>query len=460
MAGGQALCTANLCPSGACIRRMKSDSIMRETEMPKDTTARLVANRLPYATAAFVLIFAVAWIFEHLVHPERDLVFGTLFASEALALLLASLLCRTRPLHRAAVSIAVLAAVIVLGLIASYHVLVGGEAEILAMALSYVVAGTTVALPWGMRGQLPVVLAALSAFLAALGLGVRGVISAGLGFVGLAGIGILSLMGAHFQSQYRRRLLRQAEELRAANEALRRANRAKNDFIAHVSHELRTLLSVVMGYTDLLLDDSYGDLGAFREPIEKIDRAAAQLHRLINDLIDLSRIEAGRLHLEITDVPLAPLVQEIGALAEALLRGRPVRFVTNGTSGLAVRADAHRLRQILVNLVTNAAKYTETGTIELRAGAQGNSVVIEVADTGIGIPAHEQQAIFEPFYRGSGRTRSGGAGLGLSLSAKLAALMGGRITVASTPGAGSVFRVHLSAAASRGVVHPSPQTSS
>jgi len=425
---------------------MLANPLMPDIDSSEDTVAQIVANRLPYAALAFALIFAVAWIFEHRVHPERDPVYGILFACEASALLLGSLLCRTRALQRAAVAIAAFAVAIVVALVAAYHILVAGEAEVLAMALSYVIVGAMVALPWGVRGQLPAVLAALCGFLLAFALGVRGSVSAGLSFTGLCGIAALTLMGAHFQDQSRRRLFQQAQELRATNEALQRANRAKNDFIAHVSHELRTLLSVVMGYTDLLLDNSYGDLGNFREPIEKVARAAAQLHRLIGDLIDLSRIEAGRLPLEIADVPLAPLIQEVGALAEALLRDRPVRFSTKGASGLAVRADAHRLRQILVNLVTNAAKYTERGTIELRASAQGDRVVIEVADTGVGIPPDELDKIFQPFFRGSGRAKFGGVGLGLSLSAKLAALMGGAITVASIPGKGSVFRVHLSAA--------------
>jgi signal transduction histidine kinase len=289
-----------------------------------------------------------------------------------------------------------------------------------------------------------VAVAALAAYIAGLAMGLPAPISASLGLAGVAGVSALSVAGSWMLETYRRDLLRANRDLQAAYEAVKQAGQTKNEFIANLSHELRTPLNTIVGYTDLLLDNDFGAVGdEMRAPIERISRSADNLRALINDLIDLALIEAGRLRMEIKEVPLAPLFDEIAAQAEPLLRDRPIRFRYAEPAALAVRADAARLRQILSNLVGNAAKYTSQGEIEVCAKRSDGHVLIEVSDTGIGVPKDEMQAIFKPFYRGSRRGNAGGAGLGLSMSARLAELMGGAITVESDVGKGSKFTLHL-----------------
>ncbi len=412
-----------------------------------EETARLTRSRMIYASAVFLIVMAVAGVIEHYAHSGRDLVFAVILLAQALVIG-ASILAMRR-WKSATVPIATVAISVLCCLIAVYHIAVYGEAEILAMALAYLVIGTTVALPWGVRGQLPVAATALFAYGLAVAAGVHAPISAGMALIGLAAIGSVSVMGAYFLDHYRRSIFTQAQALQTANAALMESSRLRNDFIAGVSHELRTPLNIIIGYTDLLLDNNFGELPPpMREPLRRVDHSAQQLLHLINDLIDLSRVEAGRLRVDMKSVPLSTLFDEMNNLAESLLRDRPIRFRSSLDDGIRVQADTERLRQVLLNLIGNAAKYTAVGEIVLCAAEADDEVDISVQDTGVGIPEAELQDIFRPFFRGSLRGDVTGAGLGLSLSSRLAALMGGSIAVASRPGEGSTFTLHLKRARS------------
>jgi signal transduction histidine kinase len=259
--------------------------------------------------------------------------------------------------------------------------------------------------------------------------------------------GVVAYLGLERQ---RRVLGAEAKRLSTRNEELCAAAVRKDEFLASVSHELRTPLNVVLGYIDLLLDDSFGALEpSQRDILHRITKNASNLSHLVNDLLDLSRIEAGRMRIEIGTVQLEPLFADLSAVMTVLLAGHDVTFMAEiASSCTSVRADPHRLKQVVSNLLVNAVKFTERGSITLRAetGSDGR-MVVSVTDTGIGIPLGEHGAIFEPFRQVHDRERRApGAGIGLSISARLANLMGGELGVTSSPGQGSRFTLILDAA--------------
>jgi signal transduction histidine kinase len=262
--------------------------------------------------------------------------------------------------------------------------------------------------------------------------------------VGGVGTGVLL---ASFGERRRRGSSSELADLRASNQQLHERCVRKDEFLASVSHELRTPLNVVLGYIDLLLDHSFGSLEpAQRDILHRITKNASNLSHLINDLVDLSRIEAGRMRIEMEIVELAPLFADLAAVMEVLLAGREVTFRAEIASGCdRLHADPDRLKQIVSNLLVNAVKFTERGGIVLEAAPAKTGIVeISVTDTGIGIPVADQQAIFEPFRQAHDRERRApGAGIGLSISSRLAVLMGGSLRVESAPGRGSCFTLAL-----------------
>jgi len=415
-----------------------------------EETERLAAARLPTLTVVFVLIFGVAWFPEHLTHPERTTSYGVVFGLEALVCLVAVLVTRREPGSRHSVVVVGVTSALLCFLIATYHVLVAGEAEILALALVYLMTGVTVFIPLGALGQLPVALAALCAYVAAISLGAKSVTSIPITALGLGAIGALTVAGAASLDRYRFASFRRSEDLRQANAALARANEAKNLFLANVSHELRTPLNAILGYVQLMLDGSFGVVPEpLQEPLHRVAASTQSLVYLISDLLDLSRIEAGRLTVNLQRVELASLFGEVAALIANSVQSKPVRVLAEDPKGLAVRADRDRLRQVLVNLLSNAAKFTDHGEIRLSAAAdsgEAQSIKIRVSDTGIGIAPVDLPHIFEPFHRATNAEEFGGVGIGLSISARLTRAMGGEISVESEVNRGSRFSVRLPAA--------------
>jgi PAS domain S-box-containing protein len=257
--------------------------------------------------------------------------------------------------------------------------------------------------------------------------------------------------------------LRAAEEARRAQQSAEAASQAKSQFLSRVSHELRTPLNAVLGFVQLLRRDAAERLDAdARRHLDLAQQAGWHLLSLIEDMLDVARIEAGRIALQRAPVDLGPLLAGVAALCEGEAQRLGVRLSVPATAGPApapwVLADATRLRQVLLNLLSNAVKYNRRGgTAEVRVQADGQSVTLLVRDDGAGMSEQQQAALFEPFNRlGREAGPVAGTGLGLWLSRELVQLMGGRIAIRSAPGAGTVVEVTLAQAQPDGSAMAAP----
>jgi signal transduction histidine kinase len=241
------------------------------------------------------------------------------------------------------------------------------------------------------------------------------------------------------------------EQLEALNRRLEDVNQLKSEFVTVASHELRTPLTAITGYMELLLEGQMGPLAAApRQCLGMVKRNAERLVELIDDLLDIARIEAGKVELQRTPLDLAPLIQEVATALRPHIEAKGQQLSLALAAALpSASGDAERVRQILTNLLSNAHKYTPSGgRITVTAGGEAGRVWIEVQDTGIGLSPEDQGRLFTKFFRAQHpMTREvGGTGLGLAITRALVELHGGAIAVASAPGQGSTFSVTLPAA--------------
>lgn len=266
-----------------------------------------------------------------------------------------------------------------------------------------------------------------------------------------------------------RKLAERSRELERLSSELLRANRMKNEFLASVSHELRTPLNAIVGFVDLLREGVYGELGPRQvKPVERIEASANHLRNLVDQILDLAKMAAGRLDVHREVLEVRPFILDVASEVESLVSEKGLSLsLTMGSSIPRIRTDPTHLRQILVNLIGNAVKYTEAGTIVVRTRSVSRMEAIslglpddpdavdqselwlgvQVVDQGVGIAPVDQVRIFEEFEQADPGPRTDsphrGTGLGLSISRRLARLLGGDITVASEVGKGSTFTLWL-----------------
>jgi signal transduction histidine kinase len=289
------------------------------------------------------------------------------------------------------------------------------------------------------------------------------VLAGGLLFAGLLQAFLLILTGSTVRTESL--VAARTAELVAANRSLSEemlsrtlaeeraleAVRAKSQFLATMSHELRTPLNSVLGFSNVLLENREGHLAPQEVTwLQRVQANGRHLLALINSVLDLSKVEAGRTALDLTQVALGPLIDDIVAHLAPLVVGRPIELRGQVPAPLQeIEADLPKLRQILLNLTSNAVKFTEAGRIVIRvvADRRGRPIRLEVEDSGIGIPTDRHEAIFEAFEQGDNSIsrRYGGTGLGLAISRSLAHLMGFRLSLRSEAGVGSTFVLHLKA---------------
>ncbi len=249
------------------------------------------------------------------------------------------------------------------------------------------------------------------------------------------------------QEEYTQRLAETNAELEMTNRELERANRLKTEFLASMSHELRTPLHTIIGFSELLAEELEGPLNdKQRRFVQHVHKDSLHLLELINDILDISKIEAGRLELRREAFDFASLVAESLASVRALAEAKSQRLEAQLDVPTAVDADRLRIKQVLVNLLSNAIKFTpEGGRIRVEANVQDSFVAISVSDDGIGIPAEEQEFIFDKFHQ-VGATTKGvreGTGLGLAITKRLVEEHGGTIRVKSQLQKGSTFVITL-----------------
>jgi signal transduction histidine kinase len=287
-----------------------------------------------------------------------------------------------------------------------------------------------------------------------------------LGIFVVFGLGLLLV----HERRQARKLAERSKELERLSSELLRASRMKNEFLANVSHELRTPLNAIVGFVDLLREGVYGNLAPRQvKPVERIEASANHLRHLVDQILDLAKMAAGRLdvHLEVLDI--RPFILDVASEMESLVNERDLGLsLSMGGVLPRIRTDPTHLRQILVNLIGNALKYTEQGTVVVRTRVVPRSEVpktgmpdtvlgsneagemwlsVQITDPGIGIAVADQERIFEEFEQVDAVTRTDslnrGTGLGLAISRRLARLLGGDLSLVSQLGKGSTFFLWL-----------------
>ncbi|NJL93512.1 MAG: ammonium transporter [Anaerolineae bacterium] len=248
-------------------------------------------------------------------------------------------------------------------------------------------------------------------------------------------------------------------ELQAAVEVAEAAVKAKSQFLASMSHELRTPLNAVIGYVDLLRNQTYGPITDLQsERLLRVQRSGQHLLTLINDLLDMSKIEAGKMDLDLTTFEVWDVISAVSDIGQPLISKNGNQFHLEIDAAVSkMTSDRIKLQQILVNLLSNAAKFTDSGHITLQVAPQQEALRFTVTDTGIGMTPEQQTRVFDEFVQADAGTtrRYGGTGLGLAICRRFAEMMGGEISVSSAPGKGSVFMVLLPRQVSR--AHACPQ---
>ncbi|MBY0275313.1 HAMP domain-containing histidine kinase [Candidatus Binatia bacterium] len=407
---------------------------------------KLARARLPLA-AALLLTFLVGAIpIEAYYYPWHLRGYFVVLGVESALSLVALLAARWWP-HKARLVATVWSSVMGICVLA-YYPLVDGDATLALAAVLCVISAMPAILPFGLRHQLAL---CASVTLGLIGLVLMGVTSA-LPFpyllVALLAVGTMSMIGTRSLESYRLDAMQREAVLRQAHEQLRlalvRAEGAvelRSRLVANVSHELRTPVNVIVGYADMVLDGA-DDPKTVRSLVRRIRRYAVSLDALIAQLLDLSRLSCAKVELVTEPIDLGRVVEEIAHDARLLTRGKPVAVTATCTVG-ELSSDPLRLRQILNNLVTNAARATRSGRIAIDAHREHEWLVLTVADTGCGISPEKHAAIFDAFEQVGAQSPDSGIGLGLAIVRQLVEVLGGEVSVKSALGEGATFTVRL-----------------
>lgn len=405
----------------------------------REETRRLIAHRFPIAGAMFLLLMGMAYAIEAFYFPQRwrplSLCYGAFVA------IFAVLIAVLRRLPKYALAIAMLGSVAIAFTTAAYLALVQHSAELCLLAMIGLLTGQVVQFPWGVRGQVVATIGVVAAYLWALQVGAVKTLPVPYGMFALGSHALMTIIGAQLLDSYRLTAFREAAESA-------RANAAKGDFLATVSHEVRTPLNIIVGYTDLLLENAFEERTEQLDALGRIHQSARQLLDLIQSMLDINRIEGGGVPLLVEEFQIASALNGVRGTLPANWYKPGVELLWEaGDTSTRMRSDRGKLEMILRNLIHNALKYTENGSVSVSARADGDSHRVEfvVADTGQGIHADDLERIFEMFRQGSngGPPRGGGVGLGLYIVKQLAHALDGEIRVDSRQGAGSRFTLSL-----------------
>jgi len=256
------------------------------------------------------------------------------------------------------------------------------------------------------------------------------------------------LVKGEFNADQLARSIRYSVERKRIERELDQASRHKSQFLANMSHELRTPITSILGFAEIMQDELAGN-PLLSHPVSAVVRNAQHLLILLDDILDHSKIEAGKLEVEKLNLPLAPIIRQACSMVELQAKAKGLKFSVQGLRPIPrqVLSDPLRLKQILVNLLTNAVKFTEKGEVKLLVdfNPEKQELILDVKDSGMGIGSAKQETLFQAFTQGdpSNARQYGGSGLGLSITRHLAGLLNGRIEVESAEGAGSTFRIFL-----------------
>ncbi|HUI28225.1 MAG TPA: HAMP domain-containing sensor histidine kinase [Candidatus Kryptonia bacterium] len=402
----------------------------------RDEMRRLVASRTLLAWGVLLSFLLIACSLSWLYFPERTRSSIGLFAIAFFIGMANVRLVRVLPTR--AVGLSALATITLCLALCAYFVFARPPAELCVMALMIFLTGLVVMFPWGLGGQAPVSVAAVLGYLLALKQGTVPFMPAPYGVLTLTMSAFLTAMGAQLIDRHRFEAYRNAE-------ASERANAAKSEFLATVSHELRTPLTVIIGYTDLMLDETIAPLTDHHDALQRIRDHSAELLDLIQSMLDLNRLEGGGIQLLIEEFRL-------GDLFDSLRQGLPANWSKPAVRlawpidvpNVVMRSDRQKIEVIVRNLIHNALKYTDEGTVTVAARSESRFVHLTVTDTGSGIAAEDLQCIFEIFQQSRRQApRGGGVGLGLYIVKRFTEALGGTVGVDSRPGSGARFSVSL-----------------
>jgi signal transduction histidine kinase len=412
-----------------------------------EETNELIVRRLPVSVAIFLSFMVVAYLIEWLYYPERLAPLSACFAAFVVACF--GGLALVRRFRSWAFPLTVALAILLSVILTSYLVLVHRSIELCLLGQIGFLTGVVVQFPWGAVGQLAVSGAVLGIYGVALTSDAARALPIPYGAFALATHAAMTVLGARLLERYRLSAFREATESawHAAESA--RANAAKSEFLATVSHELRTPLNIIVGYTDLLMEEAFDTEEERRGALQRVSQQSRNLLDLIQSMLDLNRLEAGGIALVIEEFTLESLLERLRSSLPANWGKPGVDLRWKLSDGRArLRSDRGKIESVLRNLIHNALKYTEQGSVSVSADVETRRVRFAVTDTGQGIAEADLGQIFDMFVQGnSGPPRGGGVGLGLYIVSRLTRALGGEVAVESRLGEGSRFTVTIPLAA-------------